>query len=156
MATQRKPAHQAAKRTSPSQASSAANAKKRSIFDTPEARKNAKTYTAATGEPADYVTIAGRMFDVILAKQKHAANGVQETRDLDVDEIRAHLFELLGNAGWERTMFFLAQCARLWAELDGPVKFTESQKELMHEVSSKLNDMLMDGRAMDRASRGRP
>lgn len=129
---------------------------RKSIFDTPKAREHAKTYTKLTGEPTDYNTIASRMFDVILAKQKHAANGVQETHDLDVDEIRAHLFELLGNAGWERTMFFLAQCARLWAELDGPVKFTEGQKELMHGVSRALGDMLMDGRAMDRASRGRP
>lgn len=127
----------------------------KSIFDTPQAREHAKTYTKLTGEPADYVTIASRMFDVVLAKQKHAANGVQETRDLDIDEIRAHLFELLGNAGWERTMFFLAQCARLWAELDGPVKFNEGQKDLMHGVSTKLNNMLLDGRAIDIASRGR-
>jgi hypothetical protein len=134
----------------------AAEAKPKSIFDTPQARAHAKTYTKITGEPSDYNTIANRMFDVILAKQKHAANGVQETRDLDIDEIRAHLFELLGNAGWERTLFFLAQCARLWAELDGPVKFNEGQKDLMHGVSSKLNDMMMDGRAIDRASRGRP
>lgn len=131
-------------------------AERKSIFDTPRARENAKTYTSLTGEPADYTTIAARMFDVILAKQKHASNGVQETRDLDIDEIRAHLFELLGNAGWERTMFFLAQCARLWAELDGPVKFNENQKDLMHDVSTKLNNMLLDGRAIDIASRGRP
>lgn len=137
------------------QSADRATSKPQSIFDTPQARAHAKTYTTLTGEPTDYNTIAARMFDVVLAKQKHASNGVQETRDLDIDEIRAHLFELLGNAGWERTLFFLAQCARLWAELDGPVKFNEGQKDLMHGVSSKLGGMLLDGRAIDIASRGR-
>lgn len=157
MATQRKPAHKAAiKKATKEIARTSGVANKRSIFDTPKARGLANAFTKVTHEPTDYQGVFGRMFEVVLAKQKLAANGPQTPKELDVDEIRAHLFTVIGDAGWERALFFFAQCARLWAELPGPVEFSGGQRELMHAVSGALSNLMMDGRAIDRASKGRP
>ncbi len=125
----------------------------RNIFDTPQAREHAEIFNKATDQhDTDFQNIANRMFDIVLAKQQIYSSGPTATKDLDVDTIRTHLFELLGSAGWERTLFFFAQCARLWAELPGPVEFTNKDKAVMHGVSSGLTELCPIARVIDERS----
>jgi hypothetical protein len=123
------------------------------VFNTPQSRAAATAFTKVTGEPANYADILGKMYCVVLAKEKLAASGPMPAKDVDTETIREALMAVVGDIGWEMLFLMLAQCARLWAELPGPTELTEAHKTVLHALSSKLGDLTKVGGEINRFSR---